>query len=462
MEDTDPEEKTKFLHGKFSFENIALVIFIIIFIASRQLADYHYETYFINQIFLLGVILLPINTYVGMALYPLSAIFSFFLPTSLFGTGVALTTIYQFGVLFFFVVYLFFLKKLKRINNPSNMLMIALVIVFCIITFYHRQGFGFYNVRLIHFLEGALIYCVIIYFLSEKKKMRFFLYGLLFTGFTIAIRFFSFGGFESGLRGFENNAVSRVLIFIFVPAIFLFFAEKSWQSKLIAIIISGFLLHALIYLGSRGTYIAAAAMFLVIAIRNFHKPKMWVAFIAGIMFFSAIAPPLFWDEWNSLRYASGGVESEDASISGRFYAAELGLELFKDHIITGVGIGNFQNAMRNEKDFSLNAHNAYVEMAAEQGILGITFYIALFVISYWNLFKAIRNFRKKDQFFFNMTLGIQLGFVGLTINQLFINGPWDSIIFIAFGISTALYIISQGELKKVTRLTKEQISPSPK
>ena len=458
----DIKSKLKNIKGKLSFENTALIIFIIIFIASRQLHQYHYQTYFINQIFTLGVILLPLKTFMGISLYPLSAIFSFFLPTNFYGTSVALTTIYQLGVLFFFVLYFFFLKKLKRIHNPSNIFMGILIVIFFIITIYHDQGIGMYNSRLVHFLEGALIYFTIIYFLSEKKKMRLFLYGLLFTAFTITVRFFTFGSFEYSMAGFENNAVSRVLIFIFIPAVFLFFAEKKWQPKVIALVLSGFILHSLIYLGSRGTYMAAVAMFLMIFLRNIHKPKIWAAFVVGIIFFTAIAPQMFWEEWGSIKEAQYGVESSDQSIAGRFYSAEQGLRLFKDNLFMGVGIGRFQPALNAYVGYSMNAHNAYIEMAAEQGIFGIIFYLALFVLSFWNLFRAIKNFRGKDQFFYNMSLGVQLGFVGLAVNQTFINGPWDSIVFIAFGVSTALYVISQKQIKNVTKLPEELVTPSPK
>jgi O-antigen ligase len=80
----------------------------------------------------------------------------------------------------------------------------------------------------------------------------------------------------------------------------------------------------------------------------------------------------------------------DLSIAYREAAQQGGLEMFRDHPLTGVGVGNFDTALLpylrngvtdlppNARYAEIAPHNTYLEMAAESGIAGLIGYVVLF------------------------------------------------------------------------------------
>jgi O-antigen ligase len=70
----------------------------------------------------------------------------------------------------------------------------------------------------------------------------------------------------------------------------------------------------------------------------------------------------------------------DPSLVGRIAAAQIGLAMFEDHPVTGIGAGNFETVEPQyirrpgitNPGMIIAPHNLYLEIAAEQGIVGLT------------------------------------------------------------------------------------------
>jgi O-antigen ligase len=79
------------------------------------------------------------------------------------------------------------------------------------------------------------------------------------------------------------------------------------------------------------------------------------------------------------------------NISGRFATYEQGITLFSRHPLAGVGVGQFTTAEQSVETVRVGgvravstAHNSYLDILAEQGLLGIIPFILL-SIAIWNL-----------------------------------------------------------------------------
>jgi O-antigen ligase len=81
--------------------------------------------------------------------------------------------------------------------------------------------------------------------------------------------------------------------------------------------------------------------------------------------------------------------------SGRANLVSGGLDLFAERPLQGYGSGSFQDAYRDHrenKDVPVSvSHTEPVTIAAEQGLIGLTLYIALIVVALWTMTAGIRG-----------------------------------------------------------------------
>ena len=92
-----------------------------------------------------------------------------------------------------------------------------------------------------------------------------------------------------------------------------------------------------------------------------------------------------------------GVKVDDANFAlvERMAHWQAAAEMFAAHPLTGIGIGNYAVAYA---DYSLprwddplgHAHNYYLNMAAETGLLGASAYLGLWFAAFWQTWRAIR------------------------------------------------------------------------
>jgi O-antigen ligase len=103
-----------------------------------------------------------------------------------------------------------------------------------------------------------------------------------------------------------------------------------------------------------------------------------------------------WERFGRLldRFRGGG-GAEDASLDERAELFRQGVSLFEDHWFLGVGAGNFANATGfvSRAGRLRPAHNTYLEVAGEQGVVGLSALAAFGVTVAWTLRHALRNAR---------------------------------------------------------------------
>ena len=90
------------------------------------------------------------------------------------------------------------------------------------------------------------------------------------------------------------------------------------------------------------------------------------------------------------------LSGSDESIEGRLDCFKSGMEMFLDHPLFGIGLGNFsmvhQNYYANDIRYSyLGPHNMYLQVLSESGLLGFISFLAIIIISIKNLFYSIKN-----------------------------------------------------------------------
>ena len=90
-----------------------------------------------------------------------------------------------------------------------------------------------------------------------------------------------------------------------------------------------------------------------------------------------------------------GTQSNDIT-GGRMKFYVYAVELFKQHPMFGIGWGHFQSVYGEYSGIKRSAHNIYLQMLAEVGLVGTTFLIFVFGMCLYKGYQAIKRFRSKN------------------------------------------------------------------
>lgn len=179
-------------------------------------------------------------------------------------------------------------------------------------------------------------------------------------------------------------------LFVIIGLIFIVYLLKEKKYFWIATTLS---LLALIFSGSRAVWLSAIVPFLVaIFLLIFKKQKIFKPFLVMLIIF-ALAFPIS-SLISSLSYQGGGdgtlafkraktiADMEELSVKSRIGIWKTSLQSILKHPILGVGIGNYplvlgEDIANGKKGAS--AHNLYLDVAAEMGLLGLIALLLIFL-----------------------------------------------------------------------------------
>jgi O-antigen ligase len=195
---------------------------------------------------------------------------------------------------------------------------------------------------------------------------------------------------------------------------------------------------------------ATSAILTLLAVMLSFSRGAYLGFLAGVIFFSAIhlsrsgylgkvlivlgiaasVSFLFYSSAISRRLASSFNPKEGSNIE-RMKNWREAADIISDHPFSGVGIGNYSVTVEPtaEDRSSIYAHNLFLDIAAETGILNAMIFFCLILISIW------RNVRNKNMF----SLGLAAGLV-----YSMIHGVFDTLIWSPQGMVLLLVMLAMG------------------
>jgi putative inorganic carbon (HCO3(-)) transporter len=157
--------------------------------------------------------------------------------------------------------------------------------------------------------------------------------------------------------------------------------------------------------------LAAAILVLWIGLAQTFSQSSFLALLAGLAVLAAIRWSWRWTLGAvlvglvgavlvvALVGGSGKVNFSRLNIdtSGRANLVQGGIDLFAERPIWGYGSGSFQHAYadhRKNKDVPVTvSHTEPITVAAEQGLVGLVFYVALIVVALWAMTAGLRGRR---------------------------------------------------------------------
>ncbi len=204
---------------------------------------------------------------------------------------------------------------------------------------------------------------------------------------------------------FQNDFAGWILVFIFPAFCLAFFMKRSLLKNTLPASIFIGLLYALILTRVRGAWIGFAVSFVILSIVKLKKIG-WILLLI-IMVAGAV-------------YSRGNILSMQ-SINDRSVMWKNSVTIFMRHPVIGNGLNTFyDNYMKVRQDDMKNkhgsyAHNCYLQMAAEIGLLGLFSFLAFVISVMIKSFRALATI--KDPFYYSLALGINLGLIAFLIHS---------------------------------------------
>ncbi|ADC49365.1 hypothetical protein BpOF4_06535 [Alkalihalophilus pseudofirmus OF4] len=326
---------------------------------------------------------------------------------------------YTSELILIFVLSLMLISKSKG-AFPKNMTFViswTFVYILCVfLTGFYIRDISSWLTYIIYFLIGILIYLVVVFLLSSKYKIFYFME--MYTKIVIVISlltslahilYLSTGihvflvhvGATVRSVGFYGNpnyySVSLLVGLGFLLSLYSYGVfSKSRLSRLIFLYLSLFVLFVGIFLTfSRGALVAAIVLLLVFFMINYKEFLNIRSILSGIVLMVII---IFIDAQESqvlVQIFEQTMVRIDNAIygtgAGRYTIWEDGFNLFSSSALFFlIGVGGNQFINYNEFNIYNHVHNGYLRFLFETGIIGFILFLILFL----NMFKRTFNLMK--------------------------------------------------------------------
>ncbi len=274
---------------------------------------------------------------------------------------------------------------------------------------------------LLYYVKNAVIGLIVIFLIQKESSLKWAIWSLLAAGIfmgtistyqvmtgTFNNSYWGFGkSIDNTVQGFrlwgsigDSNFYAQIMLALVPIAVERFMHEKKQILRLLAGWGAFVCVLTVYYTFSRGGFLALLVVIMLIFLRQPSKPYV------GLVMFAVLAlvayqflPAQYTARITSLFQLIPGVNvsaKKDASLTGRASANIIGWNMFSDHPVLGVGVGNYNaNFTYYARELGLSheagaAHNLYLEIAAERGILGLLAFSAII----YSTFRVLSNTKR--------------------------------------------------------------------
>ena len=241
-------------------------------------------------------------------------------------------------------------------------------------------------------------YLSVITFINSLQRFMTLINVWLAVHFYLAVIGIIRGGKGIGGFLFDENDLCMTMNMIIPFAFFSVMAEKSAIKKAVYVLLTILFILTNVMTFSRGGFIGLAAVCIYCLIRS--PRKLVSAVLVTLLIFSVLqyAPEKYWDRIQSIQKGSS-----DSTGESRVFLWKLGLDIFLDNPVIGIGQGNFpfrsreyeiaagfEEGLDGTSRSGKVAHSLYITLLSELGLIGALLFFAMLYSNYKDTF-SIRN-----------------------------------------------------------------------
>jgi hypothetical protein len=251
---------------------------------------------------------------------------------------------------------------------------------------------------------------------------------------------------------YDPNDLATMLVCAMPMAIYAL-RDRSKIFRIVTLCLLGVFLYAHIRSGSRGGFLGLLAITvgLMVFLRGVRLQTKILALITGVVVLSVFAGDAYWERMRTILKPEEDYNRSGGAVSGRMEIWKRGMGYMFTHPL-GVGVNGFSAAEgRSKTAQSLQArdigfkwsaaHNSFVQIGAELGVLGLS----CLLYALWLVARQLRRSvpRGVDPRFappataYNQAL--QLAFLGFCSAGFFVSFAYSAILYFLFGIALGMF-----------------------
>lgn len=401
-------------------------------------------------------------------------------------------------------VYKLVFQHQKLIINPSMILMFALLVVQLIGAVFSKYTIIATENLITYIGEGVILYSLIVNTVRTPETLRRAIWALLIAGaFLGGLSFYqqvtgtysndywgfaqvkSAGGFGTGVENLQGqveqfrldgpvgdkNYYAQILLVLIPLGLFQFQSERSKLLRVSAGIVTITIFIGIVLTFSRGVAVGFILMLLIMTVMKYLKISQLVFILVGIFLLFQLFPQ-YSVRLSSLQSISGIAEEDGSGISGTDVStqARIGEMLaawlvFLDYPYIGVGPGMFNFYYPEYADRvglrlhtgTRSAHNLFLGIAADHGLIGIILFLTLVIVALRNLVKVRSQAIKEAPDVAYMASGLFLAIISYLATGLFLSFAFERYFWVILGLAGALYSLANGQ-NHVTSLNLSSVN----
>jgi O-antigen ligase len=238
--------------------------------------------------------------------------------------------------------------------------------------------------------------------------------------------------------------------------------EKKWWLRLLALLALVISVLTVIFTFSRGGFVALVVTILATLFVFPPRPKYLPIIIVAILVVVLLLPVEYTSRIFTLTdVVSGldtGIRTQDLSLRGRASESISAWLMFEDHPFLGVGWNNFSlHYQEYARRVGLSptageraAHNLYLEIAAETGLVGIGVFSLLLIVMLRGVAVNARKLRTAGKYqVAGMAWAVFLSLIGYLSASMFVHGAYPRFFWLLVGIAFSIPNLSKHELNDI-------------
>jgi hypothetical protein len=263
------------------------------------------------------------------------------------------------------------------------------------------------------------------------------------------------------------NRYAQILVVLLPLAYFGMQAQRKLLFRLACAVCGALVLAGALLTYSRGAFVGIVVLLALLKWMGSIRLRALGLFV-GVVVIAMIA----WTPGYILRVETlGGVPGvvqetpsgeTDNVILGRITENLAALNLFLDHPLVGVGVGQYTPVYSvtymNNPDIALRhittkrrSHTLYFELAAETGLVGIAIFLGVVGLILSRLWRAWRHWRVRRPDLAGLAAGFFLSIVGYLVTAVFLQLSYQRYYWLLLGLAGAALQILSGEDRRSER-----------
>ena len=341
------------------------------------------------------------------------------------------------------------IADLFQISGCKKYTFFYLIMILGIPFAYHR-GVAFNYVFQVY-LNNMLFFFIFLYHVDSFEKLKATVFVICLCALLYSVLSLISGAFAQGRFGYgtmyDPNDLAYLLVSLFPLCIYFTTNNKAFFKKIIAIVTIALSILTVLYTGSRGGFLGLVAVFPFILFMKIGgiKRSYKLTFIIGL----AILCILYGSKIDTERYMTITEIGDDYNVSdefGRFQIWKRALGFILSNPVTGVGVNCFSMAIGYGREAEGEipkwqvAHNSYMQVAAEIGLVGFFIFILLIINSLKSFvhFTKINTTNNELLQLNSLSQVILLGFIGHLVCAFFLTQAYSILFTLFFALSAVV------------------------